>query len=158
MKTPSSYPSQTVALKGLCFSVPLPDHWPVNRSVLTEDLGELEAQTFCGHILTTSSEEPDPAQYNKWDEMLLATDQSLHRAVTSAMSAADGIEMRVTQLKRIQSKSIPEERKELKQVKPVYSGSRLCVLSPEYDQVLGLHSSWWTTTQSRESSCCRHQP
>ncbi|KAK0155336.1 hypothetical protein N1851_002346 [Merluccius polli] len=111
------------------------DHWPVNPS---EEPDELRAQTFCGHISITSSDEPDPAKYNTWTELLQATYQSLHGAAAPAMSAADRIEMETTLLRRIQSDSFPEELKALKQGKPVRPGSRLSALSPEYDQVLGL--------------------
>lgn len=113
------------------------DHWPLNPSVQTEEPDELRAQTFCGHISTTSSDEPDPAKYNTWTELLQAY-QSLQGAAAPAMSAADCIEMETTLLRRIQSDSFPEELKALKQGKPVRSSSRLSALSPEYDQVLGL--------------------
>lgn len=104
----------------------------------TEEPDELRAQTFSGYISTTSSDEPDPAKYDTWTELLQATYQSLHGAAAPAMSAADRIETETTLLRKIQSDSFPEELKALKQGKPVHSGSRLSTLSPEYDQVLGL--------------------
>lgn len=120
-----------------------PNRWSQEPSFLNplvhkEELDELRAPTFCGHISTASSNEPDPAKYNTWTELLQATHQSLHGAAAPAMSAADRIEMETTLLRRIQSDSFPEELKALKQGKPVCPGSRLSALSPEYDDVLSL--------------------
>lgn len=107
----------------------------MNPSVHTVELDELRAQTFCGHISTTSSDGPDPTKYNTWTELLQATYQSLYGAAALVISASDRIEMETTLLRRIQADSFPEELKALKQGNPVQSGSRPSALSPEYDQV-----------------------
>lgn len=92
---------------------------------------ELKKVTFCFNVAVgPSTPLPDCSQFQTWQELLKATEKSLHWA--------PGTKAETFLLQQVQAESFPEELNALKSGKPTSKQSQLRAFSPEFDPVLCL--------------------
>ncbi|KAM9744816.1 uncharacterized protein ACNS7B_009326 isoform 1-T1 [Menidia menidia] len=112
--------------------------WPIRPEPpprTTDDSAELRKSQFCGHITVTSDPAlPDAGTFSLYSELLEATVRVCHGAATQRdFSADDYKRAEMALFRKVQKDSFPDDLSLLSAGKPVSKGSRLFMLSPEYD-------------------------
>nr|XP_054593472.1 uncharacterized protein LOC129160606 [Nothobranchius furzeri] len=119
------------------------DTWPELQMEVAqeEDEDALRKTVFCA-AATCPSHEVDVTNIDNWDDLVRATDMSLHGAAkdlaSPTMTAADVQEAELHLLRQSQSETFQEEVKLLAVGNPISKQSRLLMLAPEYDIAVGL--------------------
>eukprot|EP00064_Thunnus_orientalis_P012872 superscaffoldBa00002024_g12908 len=109
---------------------------------------KLRKGVFCGQVTVAKPATPNPSQFTSWEELVKATHQSLYRAASPSMTAAECIKSEIVLLKSAQYDNFTEEVNVLSKGQAVRPNSLLSALSPKYDSVTGLPPTpkWWNTT------------
>lgn len=128
--------------QGLDFLHLSEDHWPTMPSADPEyDDSELRKSARVGNVTVLPGPQlPAVEDFSSWKELIEATARSLHRAADSQATnqpceAADYFAADTALLAKAQLDSFPDEVKALKSNRPFPSGSHLCSLSPDYDEI-----------------------